>query len=136
MYMYATRLPYWITLKFLNNPLRLFVVEKMPISYLAILDRLLVKKRSVIRESSRYFKVYLPSEYNDIWKRLHDERRKVDVIVLLPETIENVDKILALNRYIIKENDRYRLYLPKKYNDIWEELYRKKEKIDLLIVFK
>ncbi|RLI96732.1 MAG: hypothetical protein DRP00_04950 [Candidatus Aenigmatarchaeota archaeon] len=112
------------------------MVEKMPISYLAILDRLLVKKRSVIRESSRYFKVYLPSEYNDIWKRLHDERRKVDVIVLLPETIENVDKILALNRYIIKENDRYRLYLPKKYNDIWEELYRKKEKIDLLIVFK
>ncbi len=108
----------------------------MPLSYLAILDRLLIKERSVIRESSRYFKVYLPSEYSDIWEDLHSERKRVDVIVFLPEPVEHVDKILVLNRYVIKENNRYKLYLPKKYNDVWEKLHRKNQKVDLLIVFK
>jgi len=108
----------------------------MPASYLAILDRLLVKSRAVVRESTRYFKVYLPTEYNDIWEKLHSDRRKVDIIVFLPEPIEHIDKILALNRYVIKENNRYKLYLPKKYNDIWEKLHRKNQKVDLLIVFK
>jgi len=95
-----------------------------------------VKERSIIRESARYFKVYLPSEHSDIWKRLHDERRKVNVIVFLPKSVEHVDKILALSRYVIKENDRYKLYLSKRYNDIWEELHSEKQKADLLIVFK
>jgi len=56
--------------------------------------------------------------------------------VFLPEPIEHIDKILALNRYVIKESNRYKLYLPKKYNDVWEKAHRKNQKVDLLIVFK
>jgi len=47
----------------------------MSISYLSIIDKLLVRGRAIIRESHRYFKVYLPTEYNDIWEYLHREKR-------------------------------------------------------------
>jgi len=105
-------------------------------SYLSIIDKLLVKSRAVVRESARYFKVYLPIEYNEIWSKLHKERKRVDVIIFLPHSISYVDKIIALNRLIVSENNRYRLYLPKRYNDIWEKLYKEKKKVDLLVIFK
>ena len=38
----------------------------MAFDYLSIMDRILVKERTVIRESNRYFKIYLPMEYNDL----------------------------------------------------------------------
>jgi len=108
----------------------------MTTSYLSIIDRLLVRGRSVIRESYRYFKVYLPTEYNDIWEYLHRERREVDFIVFLPEPVSYVDKVLVFNRRLTKESERYKLYLPKRYDDIWEKLCRENKRVDLLIVFR
>jgi len=55
----------------------------MTISYLTIIDRLLVRGRAVIRESYRYYKVYLPTEYNDIWEKLCEEGKRVDLLVIL-----------------------------------------------------
>lgn len=55
----------------------------MSLDYLAIMDRVLIKQRTVIRESRRYFKVYLPKEYNELWEKLKSSDRLVDVIVLL-----------------------------------------------------
>jgi len=108
----------------------------MPISYLGIIDRVLVKSRAVIKESSRCFKIYLPSEYNDIWIKLSEEKRKVDVIVFLPELVEYVDRVLAVKRLITREGDRFKLYLPKKYSDIWEKLYKEGKRVDLLLILK
>uniref|UniRef100_A0A7J3Z9C2 Uncharacterized protein n=1 Tax=Ignisphaera aggregans TaxID=334771 RepID=A0A7J3Z9C2_9CREN len=108
----------------------------MTTSYLSIIDRLLVRGRSVIRESYRYFKVYLPTEYNDIWEYLHRERREVDFVVFLPEPVSYVDKVLVFNRRLTKESERYKLYLPKRYDDIWEKLCRENKRVDLLIVFR
>ena len=108
----------------------------MTTSYLSIIDRLLVRGRSVIRESYRYFKVYLPTEYNDIWEYLHRERREVDFIVFLPEPVSYVDKVLVFNRRLTKESERYKLYLPKRYDDIWEKLCRENKRVDMLIVFR
>ena len=107
----------------------------MTISYLTIIDRLLVRGRAVIRESYRYYKVYLPTEYNDIWEHLHRERR-VDVVVFLSEPINYVDKVLAVNRRLIKESDRFNLYLPKRYSDIWEKLCEEGKRVDLLVILK
>ena len=112
------------------------MVDVMPISYLAIIDRVLVKERSIIKESSRYFKIYLPSEYNDIWIKLCEEKKRVDVIVFLPELIEHIDKILAVKRRITREGGRFKVYLPKKYNSIWERLHHTHRKVDLIIVFQ
>jgi hypothetical protein len=108
----------------------------MSTSYLTIIDRLLVRGRAIIRESHRYFKVYLPTEYNDIWGHLHREKREVDFIVFLPEPVSYVDKLLVRNRRLIKESERYKLYLPKKYNDVWEKLYRENKRVDILVVLK
>lgn len=108
----------------------------MPISYLGIIDRVLVKGKAVIKESSRYFKIYLPSEYNDIWVKLCEEKKRVDVIVFLPELVEHVDKILAVKRLITREGDRFKLYLPKKYNSIWERLCHAHKKVDVIVVFQ
>ena len=108
----------------------------MPTSYLWIIDRVLVKSRAVIKESSRYFKIYLPSEYNNIWIKLCEEKKRVDVIVFLPEHVEHVDKILAVKRLITREGDRFKLYLPKKYNSIWEKLCHAHKRVDLIVVFQ
>jgi len=103
-------------------------------SYLSIIDRLLVRGRAIIRESHRYYKVYLPTEYNDIWEYLHREKREVDFIVFLPEPVNYVDKVLVRNRRLTKESERYKLYLPRKYNDVWEKLYRENKRVDILVI--
>jgi len=104
------------------------------VPYLTIIDRLLIRSRAIVRESHKYFKVYLPTEYNDIWGHLHREGREVDFVVFLPEPVSYVDKLLVRNRSLIKESERYKLYLPRKYNDVWEKLYRENKKIDILVV--
>jgi len=38
----------------------------MQIIYLSIIDKLLVKDKSIIRKSHKYFKIYLPTKCNDI----------------------------------------------------------------------
>ena len=106
----------------------------MGLNYLAIMDRILIKQRTIIRESARYFKVYLPMEYNDLWERLKSGKMLVDVIVFLPSEVNYVDKILMQRREVVKENERYKIYLPKKLNSIWEKLDGKT--VDLLIVFR
>jgi len=108
----------------------------MSISYLMIIDRMLVRGRAIIRESYRYYKVYLPTEHNDVWEYLHREKREVDFIVFLPEPINYVDKVLAVNRRLTRESERFKLYLPKKYSDIWEKLYKEDKRVDLLIMLK
>uniref|UniRef100_A0A7J3ZJH8 Uncharacterized protein n=1 Tax=Fervidicoccus fontis TaxID=683846 RepID=A0A7J3ZJH8_9CREN len=108
----------------------------MTVSYLSIIDRLLVRSRAVIRESYRYFKVYLPTEYNDIWGHLHKEGREVDLIVFLPEPVNYVDKVLAVSRRLTKESERFKLYLPKKYSDIWRKLCEEGKRVDILVVLK
>ena len=104
------------------------------LDYLVIMYRILVKQRAVIRESRKYFKVYLPMEYNDLWEKLKTNKRLVDVIVFLPSEVNYVDKILMQKRELVKENERYKIYLPRRYNSIWEKLVGKT--VDLLVVFR
>lgn len=106
----------------------------MALDYLSIMDRILVRQRAVIRESKRYFKIYLPIEYNEIWEKLKENKKLVDVVIFLPSEVNYVDKILMPKREIVKENERYKIYLSKKYNNIWEKLESKS--VDLLIVFR
>lgn len=98
------------------------------------MDRILVRQRTVIRESKRYFKIYLPIEYNEIWEKLKENKKLVDVVVFLPSEVDVVDKVLMTKREIVKENERYKIYLSKKYNNIWEKVEGKP--VDLLIVFR
>jgi len=105
-------------------------------SYLSIIDKVLVRDRAIIRGSHRYYKVCLPTEYNDIWEHLHREGREVDLIVFLPEAVNYVDKVLVFNRGLTKENEKFKLYLPRKYNDVWEKLYRENKRVDILVVLK
>jgi len=68
--------------------------------------------------------------------QLHRKKRRVDFIVFLPEPVNYVDKVLALNRRLTKESDRYKLYLPKRYSDIWGKLYRENKRVDILVMLK
>ena len=43
------------------------------------MNRVLVRQKVVVRESKRYFKVYLPIKYNDLWEKLKSSNRLVDV---------------------------------------------------------
>ena len=106
----------------------------MGLDYLAIIDRVLIRSRHVIRESQRYFKVYLPMEYNDLWERLKASKVLVDVVVFLPSEVSYVDKILIQKREVVKEDERFKIYLPKRYNSIWEKV--KGKTVDLLVVFR
>lgn len=103
-------------------------------SILKILDRILIRERSVIKESPRSFKVYLPMEYNNLFEEIRNQGMLVDVIIFLPRECYGVDKVLSRNRYLVREKERFKLYLPKAYNNIWEEL--KGEKVDLLLVIR
>ena len=89
--------------------------------YLAIMKNILIKQRSVIKEC-RMFKVYLPSEYNDLWSYLNANNKRVDIIVFLPrvedcnmpEIMKFIDKIVMKNRKIVRERMRYKIYLSRK----------------------
>jgi len=50
--------------------------------------------------------------------------------------VSYVDKVLVRNRRLTKESERYKLYLPKRYDDIWEKLCRENKRVDMLIVFR
>ncbi|MEM4053154.1 MAG: hypothetical protein QW646_05340 [Ignisphaera sp.] len=106
--------------------------------YLMMLKRVLVRGRSVVEECPEHYKVYLPTEYNDLWKEIKGRRIPVDIIVFLPGQHQEygISKILMKDRYIVKENRRYKVYLSKVYLDIWREISQKNQTIDLLIVFK
>ena len=42
----------------------------------------MIRSKAIVKESNRYYKVYLPVEYNDIWSRLYVEKKRVDLIVV------------------------------------------------------
>jgi len=107
----------------------------MPAPYMLIIDRVLVRGGAIIRESYRYCKVYRLTDCNEIGEAMHREKRRVDFMVFLPELL-TTSAVLAANERLIKESDRYKLYLPKRYSDMLEKLYRECERVDLLVVLK
>jgi hypothetical protein len=105
---------------------------------LKIIKMIPIPRRSVVKEH-KMFKVYLPLEYNDVWRALHEQKRKVDVVVNLPRMedapieVRLAGRILMRRRTIVKEKSRFKLYLSSRYNDIWERLWRRKLKVDMLV---
>lgn len=59
----------------------------------------------------------------------------VNVIAILPQQVQWVDKIVMKKRTSVKENERFKIYLSKQYNDIRKYLHRENKKLDLLIMF-
>jgi len=55
----------------------------MSTPYLLIIDRMLVRGRTVIKESYRYYKVYLPVGYSDIWEKLYKGNKGVNLLIVL-----------------------------------------------------
>ncbi len=43
-----------------------------------------VMKRRIIKAGNRYF-VYLPTDYNDLWRYLHDNKIEVNLVIEIPE---------------------------------------------------
>jgi hypothetical protein len=43
-----------------------------------------IMRRRIIKAGNRYF-VYLPTELNDIWRYLHDNRIEVNLVIEIPE---------------------------------------------------
>jgi hypothetical protein len=43
-----------------------------------------VMRRRIIKAGNRFF-VYLPTDYNDLWRYLHEKRIKVNVIIEIPD---------------------------------------------------
>jgi len=116
------------------------MVDKMFKEYLTIMKVFPSRQRSIIRESQGVFKVYLTNEFNDVWGYLCEKQAKVDVLVILPELPSNapdflrlIDKIVMRKRRIVREHSRFKVYLSKKYNNVWTFLYRLNAKVDILV---
>ena len=43
-----------------------------------------VMRRKIIKAGNRYF-VYLPTDYNDLWRYLHDNKIEVNLVIEIPE---------------------------------------------------
>ncbi|MEM1831406.1 MAG: hypothetical protein QXJ97_07755 [Desulfurococcaceae archaeon] len=84
--------------------------------YLMMLKRVLVKGRSVIKESPEHYKVYLPTEYNDLWTELKNRGVVVDVVVFLLSQHYGVSKILIRDKSLVRESERFKIYLSKAHN--------------------
>lgn len=67
---------------------------------------------------------------------IHREKRKIDVIIFLPEPVNLVDKLLARNKRLAREGERFKLYLSKRYGDIWEKLCEEGKRVDLIVEFR
>lgn len=99
----------------------------------------------VERKKVNSYKTYLPAEYRDIWRYLHENGIKIDVIVIINIPLEDpempeymraagINKVFVSGRRILRETDRsYKIYLPAKYRDLWELITRRGAKIDLII---
>jgi len=51
------------------------------------MNRILFPQRTIVRGCDQHYKVYLPREYNEILKRIHNEGRSISVVVILPREI-------------------------------------------------
>jgi hypothetical protein len=43
-----------------------------------------VMKRRIVKAGNRYF-IYLPTDFNDIWRYLHDNKIEVNLVIEIPE---------------------------------------------------
>ena len=110
---------------------------------LQIMKSIPLKHKGVVREHKLY-KIYLPKEFDDLWRYLHDHGKRVDVVVLIPEIgrhdkpniLKLVDKIVMRNRCITKERDRFKIYLSSMYNDIWEYLNKHEVRVDVIVMLR
>jgi len=111
--------------------------------YLLLMKTIPLRKRGIVREH-KLFKVYLPTDMNDLWEELHRKRVEFDVIVLIPqvddagkpELLKIVDKIVMRNRVVTREHNRFKIYLSSTYNDIWRYLSEKDVRVDLVLILK
>jgi len=101
-----------------------------------------VRGRSVLKEAEGQYKVYMPTYFNDLWSYIYESGKSFDVIVIFPK-ISNSDKPRILDhiselalpkRRLTKENDKYKMYLPRQYSDVWKFLHEKKIEIDLVVL--
>jgi hypothetical protein len=55
---------------------------------------------------------------------------------LLMRRIAGSIVVTAENRHIVKEGDRYKVYLPGHWNELWEELRRVGKTVAVVIIVK
>lgn len=106
--------------------------------YLMLIRRIPVKSRNVVREGN-CFKVYLPKEYNELWNVLYEDKKSIDVLVILPKSVVErhfTDKVLIMNKHVAKETNRYKIYLNSKNRAIWDDIRVNNEKLDLILILK
>ena len=44
--------------------------------YLDLIDKILVKKTAIVKETDKTYKVYLPTNYNEIWEKIRKEKQE------------------------------------------------------------
>jgi len=103
--------------------------------YIHLMKSVPVFRRRVIRESGS-FKIYLPQDYAEIWNYLSASGKKIDVVIFLPKKIMMVDRIILRNHKIVREYNRYKIYLNRKYEKIWAKIIEDGEKIDAVVLIK
>jgi len=43
-----------------------------------------VMRRRIVKAGNRFF-VYLPTDYNDLWRYLHDNKIEINLVIEIPE---------------------------------------------------
>lgn len=57
---------------------------------------------------------------------------KGDTIMTLIEVPKNF--VINLERRVVKEGKRFKIYLPKAYNSLWSKLSEMKKKVKIIII--
>jgi hypothetical protein len=58
------------------------------------------------------------------------------VIKFIKKRIEGGVIVTAEDRHIVKEGNRYKVYLPSQWSEMWEELRRLGKTVSIIIVIK
>ena len=43
-----------------------------------------IMRRRIVKAGNRYF-IYLPTDFNDIWRYLHDNKIEVNLVIVIPD---------------------------------------------------
>ncbi len=105
-----------------------------PISVLNSLSVVPVGERSISISGKDRYRIYLPMSLNSIWSVLHGS--KVEVFIYIKGELGGMlegARAVPLKVRIIGAGERYFIHLPTPLNMLWDEVNRRKIKVEVLI---
>ena len=108
----------------------------------ALHGTIVFKRKKLAREGPKY-KIYLPRGYNHIFSKLYECKCATEFLILIPDLPATTNlpaeliftRIIRLPlRKIAREGRNYKIYLPRRLNDLWRFLYSNNVTVTVVMV--